>query len=145
MTVERDLPFLVSAPGKVILFGEHSAVYNEPAVAASVSSLRTYLLVSPAGSNAEDSIELSFPDIGFDHVWKCKELEPVLRETALLQAAREDTKNLNEELVGLLNVILEPLKESLHYHAAFCFLYLFCTLCPSATNIKFSVKSTLPI
>ncbi|KTA97153.1 Mevalonate kinase [Nakaseomyces glabratus] len=145
MTVERDLPFLVSAPGKVILFGEHSAVYNEPAVAASVSSLRTYLLVSPAGSNAEDSIELSFPDIGFDHVWNRKELEPVLRETALLQAAREDTKNLNEELVGLLNVILEPLKESLHYHAAFCFLYLFCTLCPSATNIKFSVKSTLPI
>ncbi|KAL3241280.1 mevalonate kinase [Nakaseomyces bracarensis] len=141
MTVE-GLPFLVSAPGKVIIFGEHSAVYNEPAIAASVSSLRTYMLVS---QSSDDSIELNFPDIKFDHVWKRQELEMVLRETQLLAEARNDTKNLNNVLVDKLNVILEPLRESLHYHAAFCFLYLYCCLCPEITNVKFSVKSTLPI
>lgn len=141
MTVE-GLPFLVSAPGKVIIFGEHSAVYNEPAIAASVSSLRTYMLVS---QSSDDSIELNFPDIKFDHVWKRKELESVLNDTGLLDEARQDTKNLNDELVRKLNIVLEPLRESLHYHAAFCFLYLYCCLCPHTSNVKFSVKSTLPI
>jgi mevalonate kinase len=36
-----------SAPGKIILFGEHAVVYGFPAVAAPVSSLRTYATIRP--------------------------------------------------------------------------------------------------
>lgn len=48
--------FVVSAPGKVILFGEHSVVYGKPVLAASVNK-RTSLIFEPTTS---DSIELKF-------------------------------------------------------------------------------------
>ncbi|KAL7560015.1 hypothetical protein ACA910_013507 [Epithemia clementina (nom. ined.)] len=36
-----------SAPGKVILFGEHSVVYGKPAIAAALSDLRISVLLTP--------------------------------------------------------------------------------------------------
>ncbi|KFY78495.1 hypothetical protein V498_09101 [Pseudogymnoascus sp. VKM F-4517 (FW-2822)] len=38
--IANGSPFVVSSPGKVIVFGEHVAVYGEPAIAAAIS-LRT--------------------------------------------------------------------------------------------------------
>lgn len=66
MTVNIHPPFVVSAPGKVILFGEHAVVYNKSAIAAAVS-LRTYMMVVPNSEPGHDrTIRLQFPDIKLD-------------------------------------------------------------------------------
>lgn len=42
-----------SAPAKIILFGEHAVVYNQPAVAVPVSSLRVTCTAAPSAGGLE--------------------------------------------------------------------------------------------
>ncbi len=56
-----------SAPGKVILFGEHAVVYNQPAIAVPLSDVRTYArLISATGSDTP-SIRIHAKDLGQDY------------------------------------------------------------------------------
>ena len=50
--------FMVSAPGKAVVFGEHAAAI----------SLRSYLLVTTL-SKFWRSVQLNFKDIGLNHTW----------------------------------------------------------------------------
>ena len=52
----------VSAPSKVILFGEHAAVYSKPALAASLN-LRTYMKIHSGEDAGGEVIHVQFPDI----------------------------------------------------------------------------------
>lgn len=56
MEIER------SAPGKVILCGEHSVVYGFPAIAIPVSGVRTWVHI--ASRNDSTGLQISAPDIG---------------------------------------------------------------------------------
>ncbi|CDO93059.1 unnamed protein product [Kluyveromyces dobzhanskii CBS 2104] len=140
ITTAVPTPFIVSAPGKVIIFGEHSAVFNKNAIAASVSSLRTYLLVEQ--SEDFDGVELNFPDINYDSRWSNDDINKinrdVIKETSTL-------KHVCPKLKEQLDFVLKDLKDSLNYFAALSFLYLYLSLCPDARGLKFTVKSTLPI
>eukprot|EP00037_Helgoeca_nana_P033406 m.417780 g.417780 ORF g.417780 m.417780 type:complete len:442 (-) comp30611_c0_seq1:60-1385(-) len=64
----------VSAPGKLILTGEHSVVYGKPAVAASLD-LRTATEVS-RGTAGKVSLEL--PDLGISTSWTVDDLQSVV-------------------------------------------------------------------
>ncbi|VDD89439.1 unnamed protein product [Enterobius vermicularis] len=60
----------ISAPGKIILFGEHAVVYGKTAVAGSID-LRTYISLY---TSADGRIYLSLPDLGIEETWELKEL-----------------------------------------------------------------------
>lgn len=133
-------PFIVSAPGKVIIFGEHSAVFNKNAIAASVSSLRTYMLVEQLQEG--DGVELNFPDINFDYRWSSEELKKI-DISGVKEALTLD--KLSSSLKAQLQEFLTDLKGSLNYFVAFSFLYMYLCLCREVNGLKFTVKSTLPI
>ncbi len=52
-----------TAPGKIILFGEHAVVYGRPAIAVPLSQLKATAVVSPG---TQPGIRLIAPDLGQD-------------------------------------------------------------------------------
>ncbi|MCP4422937.1 MAG: mevalonate kinase [Chloroflexi bacterium] len=52
-----------TAPGKIILFGEHAVVYGRPAIAAPLSQVRATAVVAP---NPEKGVRLIAPDLKAD-------------------------------------------------------------------------------
>lgn len=71
-----------TAPGKIILFGEHAVVYGYPAIAAPVTQVRATATIQP---NPGMGIHLVLPDLG--------------RMQSLLEAAADDALALAIHLV----------------------------------------------
>ena len=56
-----DMIASASAPGKLILFGEHAVVYNQPAVCAALSDLR--ICVTAKATTDDGYLEVRMPDL----------------------------------------------------------------------------------
>jgi mevalonate kinase len=74
-------PVTASAPGKIILFGEHAVVYGRPAIAAPVSHLRAQAVVAPG---ALPGVRLLAPDLDIE-----KHLDDFADDDAFAVAVRQ--------------------------------------------------------
>lgn len=64
---------LVTAPGKVILFGEHSVVYGRKALAASVEKRMTVKLFN------HNKVQLDLLDLNSSRQWDLEEINTLLQ------------------------------------------------------------------
>jgi mevalonate kinase len=58
--------FSASAPGKIILFGEHAVVYGRPAIAVPVLQVKAKAIVTFDPRSTPGSVKLLAPDIGLE-------------------------------------------------------------------------------
>lgn len=144
--------FITSAPGKVILFGEHAVVHGKSAIAAAIS-LRSYLLVT-ALSKTDRIITLRFPDINFQHTWKIDDLPwEAFSHPSKKKFYYDLVTYLDKDLVEAMRPHLadvshgaSPQDRKIHHAAASAFLYLFLSLgSQSFPGCIYTLRSTLPI
>ena len=144
--------FMTSAPGKVIVYGEHAVVHGKAAMAAAIS-LRSYLLVT-ALSKSRRTITLRFPDIGLDHTWEIDDLPwSTFSHPSKKKYYYDLVTTLDPDLVEALQLHLPNLSPhppdetgKIHHAAAFSFLYLFLSLgSQSFPGCIYTLRSTLPI
>ncbi|KAK8041358.1 hypothetical protein PG994_014365 [Apiospora phragmitis] len=123
--------FMVSAPGKVIVFGEHAVVHGKAAVAASIS-LRSYLLVTTL-SKSRRTLILRFPDIDLSHEWNIDELPwDAFQHPSKKKYYYDMVTELDDDLLAALRPLLAKIspeksesERKVHQNAALAFLYLF--------------------
>lgn len=144
--------FMVSAPGKVIVFGEHSVVHGKAAVAAAIS-LRSYLLVTSL-SKSRRTVTLRFPDIDMSHTWNIDELPwEAFSKPGKKKFYYDLVTSLDPELLDAIQPHLaevSPLKaeheRKVHQSSALSFLYLFLSLgSQKFPGCIYTLRSTIPI
>jgi len=144
--------FMTSAPGKVIVYGEHAVVHGKAAIAAAIS-LRSYLLVTTL-SKSQRTITLRFPDIGLNHTWDIDELPwSIFSEPSHKKMYYDLVTTLDPNLVDAVQphlVSVSPKaaseKRKIHQGAANTFLYLFLSLgSQTFPGSIYTLRSTIPI
>jgi mevalonate kinase len=81
-----------SAPGKIILFGEHAVVYNRPAIAVPISQVKARVIIKPTPQRPSGEIKIQAPAINLDSL--LDELSP---DHPVASAIRNVLTHLNVE------------------------------------------------
>lgn len=143
--------FMVSAPGKVIVYGEHAVVHGKAALAAAIS-LRSYLLVTTL-SKSQRTITLNFRDLGLKHTWDIDTLPwDVFHRADKKKFYYSLVTSLDDELVEALEPHLQDVSLGVpeeqrkpHVRSASAFLYLFLSLgSPQSPGAIYTLRSTIP-
>ncbi|KAI9306044.1 mevalonate kinase-like protein [Cunninghamella echinulata] len=134
---------LISAPGKVILFGEHAVVHQKYAVAASLG-LRTHLYIE---KTQDEVCYLNLPDVNATRQWSLSEIpfDKVQDE----KDGAHPIQDMMPELKAKLYEIAGDIESVAQEQALLAFLYLLITLAPrdqtKRTGLKVGARSFLPV
>ncbi|KAF9349456.1 Mevalonate kinase [Mortierella sp. NVP85] len=132
--------YLTSAPGKVILFGEHAVVYSKVATAGSLG-LRSYTLIQ---DRTDGVIEVHLPDVQLSRAWTSSDVPRQERWEGYPYPAAE----MNTTLLQQLAAIVDLAEYTNRSQAAIALLYIHSHLITDDIAVKgydFSVRSTLPV
>lgn len=145
LTISELPSFMVSAPGKVIVYGEHAVVYGKGAIAAALS-LRSYLLVTPLPKPSR-ILTLHFADIELDCSWNIDSLPWSLFSAPGKKCYYFDSlERLDPQLLNATKALVEHVPGKVLQAAATSFLYLFLMIgsqySPAAI---YTMRSTIPI
>lgn len=145
-------PFIVSAPGKTIVYGEHAVVHGKAAIAAAIS-LRSYLLCTTL-TKSKRTVTLRFSDIKLDHTWNIQDLPwSAFAHPSKKKKYYDLVTSLDEELVEAMQPHISTVSpdvdahtKKIHQSAASAFLYLFMSLGSSSSPpCIYALRSTIPI
>ncbi|KAM0752517.1 cystathionine beta-l [Meredithblackwellia eburnea MCA 4105] len=132
--------FIVSAPGKVILFGEHAVVHGVTAIAGSID-LRCYCL---AEARHNGQVSLNLPDLAFEQSWEIASLPWDLVEPGS-KAPHQDSVPDQSLLMALTTKYVNGVSPKAA-QASVAFLYLFMNLASHERPAQaYTVRSALPI
>ncbi|XP_010602288.1 mevalonate kinase isoform X3 [Fukomys damarensis] len=132
---------VVSAPGKVILHGEHAVVHGKVALAVALN-LRTFLRLQP---HSNGKVTLNLPNIGTKQTWDVNSLQ--LLDTSFLE--QDDAPAPTTEQVEKLKEVAGiPQNRAVPEHlAVLAFLYLYLSICRkqrALPSLDITVWSELP-
>lgn len=143
---------MISAPGKVIVLGEHAAVYGKPVIAAAIS-LRSYLSVRTL-PKSERTVTLNFKDIRMHHTWDIASLPwEAFQHAADRKLCHSRIDSLDNTLLAAINPFVDLVSPNLpeklrkiHRGSATAFLFLFLSLgSPESPGFVYTLRSTIPV
>ncbi|KAF8926351.1 hypothetical protein BGZ58_011268 [Dissophora ornata] len=132
--------YFTSAPGKVILFGEHAVVYGKVATAGSLG-LRSYTLVQ---TRTDGAIEVNLPEVQLVRSWKTSDIP----RQARWEGYPYPPATMNTELLDHLTKFVDLAAYTNRSQAAIALLYLHSYLTTDEIvdqGYDLSVRSTLPV
>jgi len=131
----------VSAPGKVILYGEHAVVFGKTALAVSID-LRTKLHLK----DGSDSLTVNFPDLNKVYCWKIEELAQ-LRQRLCLDVSSDTPEPCTQEILSYIqNFVISTCDLEQPSDAGIVgFIYLYLKICTTLPPVSVTLTSDIPI